>query len=472
MCRLIARLDLPLNFAESPAFEEYIRLSHNPVFKKVSRQTTCRDFVKFFNDRRKIVVECLQSVSSIAITSDIWSGNAKEDYLSVVAHYVSKDWVLEKRVIGLRLIETAHTGENIAERVLSVLEDYGVANKVFSVTLDNASSNTKAMDRLSSSLSGYVGTLFLHQRCACHIINLIVKCGLKRLEPYLDSFRTAIVFLNASNQRIAAFKSYCVAMNVRPRKFGIDVAVRWNSTYLMLKHLVPYKETFGVFMETNYPRKQGEPQLLTNSHWYVAEKLLEFLELFYDATVTLSGVYYPTSPLIMHNILDIVQHLTQYENDAFLRNAVSPMKSKFLKYWRDIPMLYAFAFVLDPRAKLRGFSNILRILSGLCGTDYSLYFSRVKNELSTMFNRYDSKFGAVKQRVPPPSAVTGKRKQNWGLIYASDSTELAYPSSITPNLGSGTSASALLQQAHSSAGLSSLETELSSYLDSDTLQKV
>jgi hypothetical protein len=57
MCRLIARLDLPLNFAESPAFEEYIRLSHNPIFKKVSRQTTCRDFVKFFNDRRKIVVE-------------------------------------------------------------------------------------------------------------------------------------------------------------------------------------------------------------------------------------------------------------------------------------------------------------------------------------------------------------------------------------------------------------------------------
>jgi hypothetical protein len=82
MCRLIARLDLPLNFAESPAFEEYIRLSHNHVFKKVSHQTTARDFIKFFNDRRKIVVECLQSVSSIEITSDIWSGNAKEDYLN------------------------------------------------------------------------------------------------------------------------------------------------------------------------------------------------------------------------------------------------------------------------------------------------------------------------------------------------------------------------------------------------------
>jgi hypothetical protein len=136
MSRSIARLEVPLNFIESPAFEEYIRIYHNPIFKKVSRQTTSRDFVKFFNDRRKIVVECLQSISSIAITSDIWSGNAKDDYISVVAHYVSKDLVLEKRVIGLRLIETTRTGENIAKKVMSVLEDYGVANKVFSVTLD------------------------------------------------------------------------------------------------------------------------------------------------------------------------------------------------------------------------------------------------------------------------------------------------------------------------------------------------
>jgi hypothetical protein len=40
----------------------------------------------------------------------------------------------------------------------------------------------------------------LHQRCACHIINLIVKSALKRLKTYLEDFRTAISFLNASNQ--------------------------------------------------------------------------------------------------------------------------------------------------------------------------------------------------------------------------------------------------------------------------------
>ena len=149
-------------------------------------------------------------------------------------------------------------------------------------------------------------------------------------------------------------------MGVRPRKFGLDMDVRWNSTYLMLKHLLPYKETFDMFLTTQYPRKPGDPELLTPAHWYVAAKLFEFLELFHDATVSLSGVYYPTSPLIMHTILDIAKHLHMYEHDKHIGPAVVPMKKKFLKYWKDIPYLYSIAFILDPRTKLRGFMSSLR----------------------------------------------------------------------------------------------------------------
>ena len=34
----------------------------------------------------------LSGASSVALASDIWSDNAKEKYISVVAHYVSADW--------------------------------------------------------------------------------------------------------------------------------------------------------------------------------------------------------------------------------------------------------------------------------------------------------------------------------------------------------------------------------------------
>ena len=182
--------------------------------------------------------------------------------------------------------------------IASVIADYGLTDKIFAVTLDNAAANTRAINQLNPVLSGYVGSLFLHQRCACHIINLIVKAGLEVFKPMLGAFRSAISFLNSSNQRIAAYKSYCIAVGERPRKFGLDMDVRWNSTYLMLKHLLPHKATFSVFITTQHPLVDGQP-LLTDQHWYVAENFFEFLEQFYDSTVVLSGVYYPTSPLIL-----------------------------------------------------------------------------------------------------------------------------------------------------------------------------
>ncbi|WVZ83799.1 hypothetical protein U9M48_030899 [Paspalum notatum var. saurae] len=64
--------------------------------------------------------------------------------------------------------------------------------------------------------------------------------------------------------------------------------VRWNSTFLMLKHLIPYKSTFDIFIQTHYPQRE-EGALLTNDHWYVGEKILEFLERFYDSTVVTSA---------------------------------------------------------------------------------------------------------------------------------------------------------------------------------------
>jgi hypothetical protein len=48
---------------------------------------------------------------------------------------------------------------------------------------------------------------------SCHIINLIVKSGLKRLKEYVVDYRTTILFLNASNQHVAAYKQYFLVVS-------------------------------------------------------------------------------------------------------------------------------------------------------------------------------------------------------------------------------------------------------------------
>ena len=51
---------------------------------------------------------------------------------------------------------------------------------------------------------------------------------------------------------------------------------------------------------------------------------------------------------IVHTILHIATQLKIYENDLVLREAIVAMKSKYLKYWREISFLYILQkFVLD-----------------------------------------------------------------------------------------------------------------------------
>jgi len=72
LCRLIARLDLPLGIGETQAWEDYIKRAHNPIFEKVSRHTTTRDIGKMFADQRSLLMNSLlPAYSSVSLTSDI-----------------------------------------------------------------------------------------------------------------------------------------------------------------------------------------------------------------------------------------------------------------------------------------------------------------------------------------------------------------------------------------------------------------
>jgi hypothetical protein len=87
------------------------------------------------------------------------------------------------------------------------------------------------------------------------------------------------------------------------------------------------------------------------------------------------------------------------------------MQHKFLKYWVDIPLLYSFAFILDPRAKMRGFFNVLNLLADATSSVYTLYYDDVKAELYKLFQKYERKYGAARsQRVAQLANQSGRRK--------------------------------------------------------------
>jgi hypothetical protein len=103
---------------------------------------------------------------------------------------------------------------------------------------------------------------------------------------------------------------------------------------------------------------------------------------------------------MMHVIIEIADHLNQFENDSLFRDVIVPMKLIFLKYWLNIPLLYSFSFILDPRAKLTGFNSALQVLFELLNHDYSTYYNEVKSKLANMFAKYDSKFDSLRLQKP------------------------------------------------------------------------
>lgn len=86
------------------------------------------------------------------------------------------------------------------------------------------------------------------------------------------------------------------------------------------------------------------------------------------------------------------------------------MMDRYNKYWRNNHLLYSFAFILKPRAKMKCFSRVLKRLMNLTSTDHAAYQVTTRAKLTDVYNKYEEKYGSVRlNRVVPPN-LSGKKR--------------------------------------------------------------
>ncbi|CAM8975459.1 unnamed protein product [Rhodiola kirilowii] len=132
----------------------------------------------------------------------MWSSRQKMGYMSLTAHWIDNDWNMQKRILSFKMVEYPHTGESLAAHAYEELIAWHLHDKVFTLTLDNASSNDVLVSRLACHLmlSNATNQLF-HVRCTCHILNLIVQDGLFVLSPSIEKITTIVRSMNSSIKR-------------------------------------------------------------------------------------------------------------------------------------------------------------------------------------------------------------------------------------------------------------------------------
>ena len=156
--------------------------------------------------------------------------------------------MLNKRIISFKTINIPHSGKNIATLINDEIIDLDIRDKIFTITLDNVSNNDATIQRLKRfwQIKEDHAKLF-HVRCCAHILNLIVKDGLKQVDSTLEKIRDIAYNINCSQAKHELFFYCCKIENMKRKNISLDIPIRWNSTYKLLQNITKYKKVIQLY---------------------------------------------------------------------------------------------------------------------------------------------------------------------------------------------------------------------------------
>ncbi|GKV11856.1 hypothetical protein SLEP1_g23075 [Rubroshorea leprosula] len=343
--------ELPFSFVEKEGFLHFCKVCLPQHFKPPSRRTITRDILALYCDLRDDLSKFFKDRKMrVSLTTDTWTSQNKISYMSLTAHFIDDNWNLQRKILCFVPVDS-HKGEDLGDMLERCLREWGI-DRVYCITVDNASAN----DVLVST------------HCK-HIANLVIHDGMKLYNNSVESVRACCKWVRQSTLRVKTFKDAVAFEEIDFKKnVCLDVPHRWNSSYDMLQRAEKYEQAFARLArqektfrdELNAPSAPGIPDF---EDWENIRRLTRFLEHFYLFTLKVSGSWYCTINLLLHELCEINTLINKWESskEDDLAAVAWNMKEKFAKYWGDPTKMNKnifFAVVLDPSQKM-GYLNCL-----------------------------------------------------------------------------------------------------------------
>lgn len=193
LVRYIVESAAPFSTVTQSSLQQLLFLAHEAPSRSSlllpSRSTITRDMKELYDKCKIHIAEELQKQNHIAYTIDGWTTPyMKASFLAVTAHWIDENWRQHAVTIGFEKITGAHTGQNLAQIMYRILEQYQLTNTPFYITMDNASNMDKLAVVLESLLQcpSVFTAKYNRIHCIGHIINLASQAALETIRAESD----------------------------------------------------------------------------------------------------------------------------------------------------------------------------------------------------------------------------------------------------------------------------------------------
>ena len=209
--------------------------------------------------------------TKVALTTDIWtSSHNHTSYLGITMHYIDNNWDLKKCILDFIPIEGSHSSRLILDKIINLLQEFNLNNRIISLTTDNGSNMLACGRDLANELEiCFCNLSFSHKRCAAHIINLAVKAGMKHLDTSIMKLRRFVIKIRNSQVLLDDLKSIC---RIKNKEFLMpiqDVETRWNATYQMIERQIVMQDVMEILVNSHenilkslYPTSSEWPKIM------------------------------------------------------------------------------------------------------------------------------------------------------------------------------------------------------------------
>jgi hypothetical protein len=209
LLQLLTLSRLPFQFIEHPQFREIISFARlAPIQPQIPSAVTIRSRLRqSVQEQQKSILQKLPLNAKLSIALDCWTSPFRQAFMAITGYFLDQYWQYQEVLLGFEPLSGSHTGVNLSDMVLKILQQHKITDRVLTVTTDNASNNNTMVASIQESLQSLElsnSSTIMRIPCIAHIIQLSLNDLLGKMKAIPKNESTEI---NWSDDRVRILRA-------------------------------------------------------------------------------------------------------------------------------------------------------------------------------------------------------------------------------------------------------------------------